>query len=104
MTQQEAAAIIARLIKGYPTQRRDADFQGMLALELVASGLSFGVVDARAAAWIRAEKYWPAISDLIEPLTTSPQPMKLLPPPNPIPAEQGLALMKAAIEGAEPHV
>jgi len=104
MTQNEAAAIIAQLLKSYPTQRRDVDFQGLLSYELIRSRLEYETVRDRAAEWVRTHSFWPAISDLLEPVPPTPQPMKLLSPPNPIPAKQGLALLKAAIEGAEPNV
>lgn len=97
MTREQAAAIIAKLITGYPTQRRDADFQGLLALELVASNVPFDVAARRVSHWIRTEPFWPAISDLVEPHRPT-QDVRLLPPPDPYPTTSGLDILRSAME------
>lgn len=98
MTQHEAAAIIAKLLKAYPTQRRDADFQGMLALELVTSGLAFPDVARRVSEWIRSETFWPSIAELVAPFETAPgPPPKLIAPAEAIPNEAGLEILRRAV-------
>lgn len=96
MTDREAQAIIALFCTAYESQQRTPAFMRLLASELVTSGVSFEVMKGRALTWIRENRYWPAVSDMVfaepAPVTAT----KLLPPPNPIPASVGLEILKGA--------
>lgn len=103
MRMDEAGAIIFKLLKSYPNQRRDKEFQEILATELVTSGLSFSVVARRASQWIRTEQYWPAISDLVGPEEEPAPRPKLIAPQGAIPNSEGIKILRSAVSARGVH-
>ncbi len=96
MTRNEALMLVRLLISAYPTQFRDVIFQGSLVEYMVQSSVPAAEMALRVKEWIRAEKFWPAISDLVYPPARPSVP--LLPPPQPIDTVEGLTILRRAIE------
>lgn len=94
MTKDEAGTLIKALIVGYPNQQRSKEFLALMGSALVRSGLDPRRVAKRIDEWIRAEKFWPAISDLVEPFNDPPPAPLLLPPSNALPSESGVAILR----------
>lgn len=97
MTRSEAATVIAVFVKAYPSQARDEAFLTMMSLHFMNSGVRAGTMLARAIEWVRTERFWPAISDMVEPEPVEAPVYKLIAPSNPIPPERGLEILKEAI-------
>jgi len=78
MTKEEAGTLIKALILAYPTQARSKEFLALMGAALTRSGLSPRTVALRIDVWIRTERFWPAISDLVAPADETPSPIKRL--------------------------
>jgi hypothetical protein len=96
VTRNEALMLVRLLISAYPTQFRDAIFQGSLVEYMVQSGVSPAEMASRVKEWVRTEKFWPAISDLVYPPDRPAVP--LLPPTPPIDTVEGLTILRRAYE------
>lgn len=96
MTREDAAMLIRVLVLAYPSQVRPADFQTALADYMVQSRVPGKVMAERISEWIKTERFWPAISDLVYPCP--PAPTLLLQPARPIDTVDGIAILKEAYE------
>ena len=96
MTHREAGAAIALFVKAYPTQARDEIFQSLMAKAMVESGVSPQTMLTRAEEWIKTERFWPAISDMVAP-ELNVRAVAMIAPADPIPTERGLEILRKAI-------